>query len=97
MSERLESELPQTSASVNLFHPCPAGCYLHYLSAQEQQQIDAWLLTGLYTLVRQRYPKARDIAANPVVLEWQTRNCRRFFVVAFVHWLGLGQWYLGAI
>ena len=82
MPEPLESELPPTSASVNLFHPCPAGCCLHSLSAQEQQTY-AWLRAGLCALVRQRYPKARDIAANPVVLEWQTRNCRRFFVVAF--------------
>jgi len=77
----LQREVP-ASASVNLFHPCPAGCCLHSLSAQEQQTY-AWLRAGLCALVRQRYPKARYIAANPVVLEWQARNCRRFFVVAF--------------
>lgn len=80
--EPLDWELPPTPTSVNLFHPCPSGCCLKSLSRQ-QQETYSWLRAGLCALVRQRYPKARNIAANPVVLKWQSGRLQLFFVVAF--------------
>ena len=66
--EPWESELPPTSASVNLFHPCPSGCCLHSFYAQEEQTY-AWLRAGFCALVRQHYPKARDML-QPALLSW---------------------------